>query len=228
MSQEEMNSQRNTENEVKISIEETEPKKRFSFLQIKLPKWALALLMTIPSAIIVSTIILVDFYVGFPANINPIAIIAIIGISLVGIAVVSDMLFRNYFIYRMIRRENVKSKIYKEIIKERETEKKAKAQFEYSEDEYEYDEEGEEYEEGEETDEEIVESEQESDELEEEEDEYQYDVEEEDESKYYRMKSLLLRGGIFSILFVNGIILLGLAVILQLTYAGGFQVDETT
>ncbi|NHJ04087.1 MAG: hypothetical protein EAX90_04645 [Candidatus Heimdallarchaeota archaeon] len=183
--------------------------KRFKLPEIHLPKWALITLMIVPAAVFVTIILLVDIYVGFPEKINPIAVISLVGVGLVGIVVISDMAYRNYFSYRMVRRESAKSKIYKDIIRERQEKKSAEAKFEFDEeDEYEY-----------ELDEEEIKEKQKAI-LE----EYDYDEVEDDEQKYYRMKSLLFRGGIFSILIVNGLIILVTAFILQLTYGGGFNI----
>ncbi len=209
------------ENDDDILVEdddEQEPR-RFKLPEIKLPKWALILLMTIPSFLIAGTIILIDYYVGFPANINPIAIIGIIGMVLFGIAVLGDMAYRNFFIYRMVRRENTKSKIYKEIIKDKQQKKDAATKHDYLDDEYTYEDDDEEDE-----DEEELEFEEDLDEADDV-DEYEYEIDEKDpEDKYYKMKSLIFRGGIFSILIVNGFLLLILAFILQTTYGGGFNV----
>ncbi|HUU79350.1 MAG TPA: hypothetical protein VMX55_13475 [candidate division Zixibacteria bacterium] len=183
--------------------------KRFKLPEIHLPKWALITLMIVPAAIFIAIILLVDIYVGFPEKINPIAVISLVGVCLVGIVVISDMAYRNYFSYRMVRRESAKSKIYKDIIRERQEKKSAEAKFEFDEeDEYEYEE-----------DEEEIKAKQKAI-LE----EYDYEEIEDDEQKYYRMKSLLFRGGIFSILIVNGLIILVTAFILQLTYGGGFNI----
>lgn len=183
--------------------------KRFKLPEIHLPKWALITLMIVPAAIFITIILLVDIYVGFPEKINPIAVISLVGVCLVGIVVISDMAYRNYFSYRMVRRESAKSKIYKDIIRERQEKKSAEAKFEFDEDdEYKYEE-----------DEEEIKVKQKAI-LE----EYDYEEVEDDEQKYYRMKSLLFRGGIFSILIVNGLIILVTAFILQLTYGGGFNI----
>jgi len=207
------------ENDDDILVEgddEQEPR-RFKLPEIKLPKWALILLMTIPSFLIAGTIILIDYYVGFPSHINPIAIIGIIGVVLFGIAVLGDMAYRNFFIYRMIRRENTKSKIYKEIIKDKQQKKDAATKHDYLDDEYTYEDD---------EDEEELEFEEHIDEADDfDVDEYEYEADETDpEDKYYKIKSLIFRGGIFSILIVNGFLLLILAFILQTTYGGGFNV----
>ena len=193
-------------------------RRRFKLPEIKLPKWALILLMTIPSILIAGTIILIDYYVGFPENINPIAIIGIIGLVLFGVAVLGDMAYRNFFIYRMVRRENTKSKIYKEILREKQQKKDAATKHAYSDDEYIY-------EDDEEDDDEEIEFEEDISEADEfDVDEYEYELDEADsEDKYYKMKSLIFKGGIFSIIIVNGFLLLILAFILQGTYGGGFN-----
>ena len=195
-----------------ISEEENNEKKStFKIPEIKLPKWALILLMILPAAIFITIIMLVDVYVGFSESINPIAIIAIVGIGIIGFVVIGDMVYRNYFSYRMVRRESAKAKIYKEIIRDKQKAKEDKARYESIEDEYEY-----------EDDEDSDEYEYEDDEPEI--DEYQYDLEPEiDEEEYYRLRSLIFRGGLFSILIVNGLIILAAAAILQLTYGGGFS-----
>ena len=189
----------------------------------RLPKWAKILLMILPAALYVTIIVLVDHFVGFPEKLHANALIAITGVSLLGFVVIGDMLYRNVFIYRMLRRESKKSKIYKEILRDKKEAKAEKIRFDEldDEDEYSY----------EDDDEELIEEEEEqleSDEDYEEyevEDEYEYDYEDEDDSKYYRTKSLAIRGGIFSILIVNAFILIGLAVILQIALYGGFVVS---
>lgn len=211
------------ENNVDILVEddtEQEPK-RFKLLEIKLPKWLLILLMTIPSFLVAGTIVLIDYYVGFPEDINPIAVIGVIGMACVGLAILGDMAYRNFFIYRMIQRANMKSKIYKELIKEKQQKKDAAATKQDYLDDDEYDYEG--YEEDNDEEIEFEEDIPEADQLDV--DEYEYDLDDEDpEDKYYKMKSLIFRGGIFSILIVNGFLLLILAFILQTTYGGGFGV----
>ncbi len=195
--------------------------RKFKLPEIKLPKWALILLMTIPSFLIAGTIILIDYYVGFPENVNPVAVIGLVGMVFFGFAVLGDMAYRNFFVYKMVRRENTKSKIYKEIIKDKQQKKDRSTKHEYlDDDEYQY-------EEDEDDDEvEFEEDISEADEI----DEYVYELDDEEDSedKYYKMKSLIFRGGIFSILIVNGLLLLILAFILQGTYGGGFGafVDE--
>ncbi len=211
------------ENNADILVEDDteQESRRFKLPEIKLPKWALILLMTIPSFLIAGTIILIDHFVGFPENINPIAIIGLIGLVLFGIAVLGDMTYRNFFIYRMVRRENLKSKIYKDIIKDKQKKKDLTTKHDYLDDEYQYEEDEED--DDDEEDIEFVEDISEADEI----DEYEYELDDEDpEDKYYKMKSLIFRGGIFSILIVNGFLLLILAFILQATYGGGFSASS--
>ena len=186
----------------------------------RLPKWAKILLMILPAAIFITTIVLVDHFYPFPDSVSPNAVIALTGIGLLGFVVISDMLYRNLFVSRMLRRETKKSKIYKEILKDKKETKKEKTRFDELDEDYSYDEE---------EDEEFVdelESQEEFDEIDdeeyEEEEEYQYDSEDDDDSKYYRTRSLAIRGGIFSILIVNSLIILAAAVILQIALYGGF------
>ena len=118
----------------------------------------------------------------------------------------------------MVRRENMKSKIYKDIIKDKQKKKDLTTKHDYLDDEYQYEEDEED--DDDEEDIEFVEDISEADEI----DEYEYELDDEDpEDKYYKMKSLIFRGGIFSILIVNGFLLLILAFILQATYGGGFS-----
>lgn len=194
--------------------EESEP--RFSLPEIKLPKWLLIVLMIVPAGLIIGIILIIQYKVGFPTNINPIAIIGITGVSLVGITVLGDMAYRNFFVYRLMRRESTKARVYKQIMKDRKEEEKAKAKYEIIEDEYVYDEDSEEYEDFDEA----MDSEEDEEDLEI--DEYQYEEPKDEEEKYYKMKSLIFRGGLFSILLINGLILLIAAVILQATIGGGF------
>ncbi|MGC9778816.1 MAG: hypothetical protein HZR80_06195 [Candidatus Heimdallarchaeota archaeon] len=209
------NNEELTEEELKIKFKDDD---RFQPL-VKLPKWLRIILMIAPALIIAGIIILVDHYVGFSENINPTAIIAIIGMCVFGLVVVGDMLYRNVFVYRMLRRESKKSRIYKQYIKEQKAEKAAKAKHDFlddEEDEYQYDKDPD--------IEEIDEEQYEDDEDFEEEEEYIYELEEEDE--FYHMKSFVMRGGLLTILLVNSIILISLAVIFQLTLYGGFGVPE--
>jgi len=187
----------------------------------RLPKWPKILLMILPAALYVTIIVLVDHFVGFPEKLHANALIAITGVSLLGFVVIGDMLYRNVFIYRMLRRESKKSKIYKEILRDKKEAKAEKIRFDELDDEDEYS-----YEDDEliEDEEEQLESDEDYEEYEVE-DEYEYDYEDEDDSKYYRTKSLAIRGGIFSILIVNAFILIGLAVILQIALYGGFVVS---
>jgi hypothetical protein len=180
-------------------------KKRFE-PYVKLPKWLRIILMFVPAIIIAGIIILIDETVEFPASINPAAIIAIIGFAIFGIVVLGDMVYRNIFVYQMLRREARKSRVYKQILKERE--EKTRQQIIEEEDEYEYD------------DDEVEEDDSETEEYEKEK-EYSYDVETERES--YRIKSFTIRGGIMSILLVNGLLLLAAAAILQVFLYGGFS-----
>ena len=190
--------------------------RKFKWPEIKLPKWALIILMIIPAAIFIMIILLVDIYVGFPTNINPIAIIGITGIGLVMLVVISDMVYRNYFSYRLVRRESAKSKVYKEILRERQERKAASAKQEYLEAEDEY-----EYEYDDEEEEKPTKPEPKANDY-----DYEEKVDDEEE-KYYRLRSLIFRGGLFSILIVNGLIILIAAFILQLTYGGGFNIPTT-
>ena len=210
------------EHEEEILDEETSDLKSkiFNIFAYKFPKWALILFSILPSLLIAGTIILVDYLVGFPDNINPIAIIGIIALVLIGVVVLGDMAYRNFFIYRMIRRENTKSKIYKEIIKEKQQKKDPTIYVDEDamDDDYSY--------EDDEDEEEFEEELDDQDEI----DEYEYNFDEEDpEDKYYKMKSLVFSGGIFTVLILNGVLLLILAFILQTTYGGGFSVptDDT-
>ncbi len=200
--------------------EEEEKKRKFDPL-VRMPKWLRIILMFLPAFIYTAIILLVDHYVGFPDTINPMALIAIPGLALFFLVVIGDMVYRNFFMYKMMRSETRKTRVYRQIIKERKEEQSAKDRYEYEEaeddDEYDYDDDDEESEEGE--DEELK--------VEEEKEEYVYDTEDElTEDEYYRMKSYLLRGGIMTILLVNAIVLLGLAAIFQLILGEGFIVTE--
>lgn len=195
--------------EVKLELEGEEKFKPM----VKLPKWLRYLLMFLPALIITAIIILTDqFWHEFPDTVNPTAILALSGIGIMGIVILGDVAYRNIFVYRMLRVETKRSRIYKQILKEKKDEKAAQDRYEYEEDEeeeeYEYDiEEGDEEEE-----EEYVEEE-----------EYKYDLEEiDDDREHFRMKSYILRGGILSIALVNALILLAFAAIFQLTLYGGF------
>jgi len=198
------------------NVEEAESKPR-------LPKWAKILLMILPAAIFVTTITLVDHFVGFPASVSANAVTALTGIGLLGVVVIADTIYRNIFVTRMIRRENTKAKIYKEILRDKKEAKVEKSRFDETDEDYSY-EEDEEFEDDPDSAEEFDEF----DEEEIEEEEYQYDSEDEDETKHYRTKSLAIRGGLFSILIVNALIILGLAVILQIALYGGFTVTDGT
>jgi hypothetical protein len=202
----------NNESDEAMSKEELQ-KKQFE-PYVKLPKWLRILLMFIPSFIIIGIVIVIHYTVGFPAAINPTAIIAIIGISIFGIVVLGDMVYRNIFVYKMLRYETRKSRVYKQILKERqEKEDQSRQEFE-QEEEYEYDD-----------DEDVVEEElDDMDEFEEEEEEYEeeYSYDLEDDREHVRLKSFILRGGIMSILIVNSFVLLAAAAILQITLFGGF------
>ncbi|MCK5183419.1 MAG: hypothetical protein KAQ95_03860 [Candidatus Heimdallarchaeota archaeon] len=198
--------------------EEEEKKRKFDPL-VRMPKWLRIILMFLPAFIYTAIILLVDHYVGFPDTINPMALIAIPGIALFFLVVVGDMVYRNFFMYKMLRSETRKTRVYRQIIKERKEEQSAKDRYEYEEeeDEYDYDDDDEEYEE----------TEDEDFEAEEEKEEYVYDAEDElTEDEYYRMKSYLLRGGIMTILLVNAIVLLGLAALFQLILGEGFIVTS--
>lgn len=211
-----LNAQENEEETSDVTQEETneeEDKKRKFEPLVRMPKWLRIILMFLPAFIYTSTILLVDHYVGFPEKYNPMAFIALPGIAIFFLVVIGDMIYRNFFMYKMMRSETRKTRVYRQIIKERKEEQGAKARYEYEEedeDEYEYD-----YDEAE------------AFEVEEEKDEYVYDVEDElTEDEYYRMKSYLLRGGIMTILLVNAIVLLGLAALFQLILGEGFIVTE--
>jgi uncharacterized membrane protein YcjF (UPF0283 family) len=200
-----------TEEEAEEDLAEKQP---FELPTINLPKWLTILLMIIPAAIFVTIIIILDQYNIFSTSTQAVAIIAITGLALFGITVIADLIYRNFFVYRMLQYERKKSHVYKDIIQERRTERAKTDKYEEYEDEYIY----------EDDDKEIDMEEEEYFDEEEEEPEYYYEKEKTiDEDKYYRMKSLIFRGGIFSIVIVNGIILLLAALILQIFYAGGFQ-----
>ncbi len=189
---------------------------------VQLPKWLRIILMIIPGLLIAGFIVIVDKFIHpFPlGTITPPAVMAIGGIALFGIVVFGDMIYRNIFVYRMLRKESAKSKVYKEIIKEKKAEKEAKTRQEIideEEDDYEYDDDEEELEEDEELEEGLDELDEEIPEKE----EYSYDIEEEDET--YRIKSYVVRGGIITILLVNSVILLLSAAIFQYTVYGGFH-----
>ncbi len=214
-----LNAQENEEEIPDVTLEEEtneeEDKKRKFEPLVRLPKWLRIILMFLPAFIYTAIILLVDHYVGFPEKYNPMAFIALPGIALFFLVVIGDMVYRNFFMYKMLRSETRKTRVYRQIIKERKEEQGAKARYEYEEedddDDYEYDEE----------------SDDEDFEEEEEKDEYVYDAEDElTEDEYYRMKSYLLRGGIMTILLVNAIVLLGLAALFQLILGEGFIITE--
>lgn len=193
---------------------EEEDKKRKLEPLVRMPKWLRIILMFLPAFIYTGTILLVDHYVGFPEKYNPMAFIALPGVAIFFLVVIGDMVYRNFFMYKMLRSETRKTRVYRQIIKERKEEQGAKARYEYDEeedeDEYEYD-----YDEAE------------NFEVEEEKEEYVYDAEDElTEDEYYQMKSYLLRGGIMTILLVNAIVLLGLAALFQLILGEGFIVTS--
>ncbi|NHJ48752.1 MAG: hypothetical protein FK733_13285 [Asgard group archaeon] len=203
-----------------ISEEELEKKRLEPY--VKLPKWLRILLMFIPSLVIIGIVLIINYTVGFPATINPTAIIAIIGISLFALVVLGDMVYRNIFVYKMLRHESRKSRVYKQILRERE-EKEAKGRQEFEqENEYEYDDD----EEVIDSEEEIVEMEEIEDEVEEEEYEEEYSYDLEDDREHVRLKSFILRGGIMTILIINSFVLLAAAAILQITLFGGFTPPE--
>ena len=215
-----LNAQENEEEISDVTQEETneeEDKKRKLEPLVRMPKWLRIILMFLPAFIYTGTILLVDHYVGFPEKYNPMAFIALPGIAIFFLVVIGDMVYRNFFMYKMFRSETRKTRVYRQIIKERKTEQGAKARYEYEdedEDEYDYDEDDEE-------------AEDEDFEVEEEKEEYVYDAEDElTEDEYYRMKSYLLRGGIMTILLVNAIVLLGLAALFQLILGEGFIVTS--
>jgi len=213
-----LNAQENEEEIPDVTLEEEtneeEDKKRKFEPLVRMPKWLRIILMFLPAFIYTAIILLVDHYVGFPEKYNPMAFIALPGIALFFLVVIGDMVYRNFFMYKMLRSETRKTRVYRQIIKERKEEQGAKARYEYEEEndddeDYEYDEDDEDFEE------------------EEEKDEYVYDAEDElTEDEYYRMKSYLLRGGIVTILLVNAIVLLGLAALFQLILGEGFIVTE--
>ncbi len=213
-----LNAQENEEEMPDVTLEEEtneeEDKKRKFEPLVRMPKWLRIILMFLPAFIYTAIILLVDHYVGFPEKYNPMAFIALPGSALFFLVVIGDMVYRNFFMYKMLRSETRKTRVYRQIIKERKEEQGAKARYEYEEEndddeDYEYDEDDEDFEE------------------EEEKDEYVYDAEDElTEDEYYRMKSYLLRGGIVTILLVNAIVLLGLAALFQLILGEGFIVTE--
>ncbi|MCG3252897.1 MAG: hypothetical protein KAX09_03545 [Candidatus Heimdallarchaeota archaeon] len=215
-----MNAQENEEEILDVALEEEtneeeEKKRKFEPL-VRMPKWLRIILMFLPAFIYTGIILLVDYFVGFPEKYNPMAFIALPGIALFFLVVIGDMVYRNFFMYKMLRSETRKTRVYRQIIKEKKEEQGAKARYEYEEDDDEYD-----------YDEEYEESDDEDFEEEEEKEEYVYDAEDElTEDEYYRMKSYLLRGGIMTILLVNAIVLLGLAAIFQLILGEGFIVTE--
>ncbi|MCE7746241.1 MAG: hypothetical protein GPJ52_14015 [Candidatus Heimdallarchaeota archaeon] len=215
-----MNAQENEEEILDVTLEEEtneeeEKKRKFEPL-VRMPKWLRIILMFLPAFIYTGIILLVDYFVGFPEKYNPMAFIALPGIALFFLVVIGDMVYRNFFMYKMLRSETRKTRVYRQIIKEKKEEQGAKARYEYEEDDDEYD-----------YDEEYEESDDEDFEEEEEKEEYVYDAEDElTEDEYYRMKSYLLRGGIMTILLVNAIVLLGLAAIFQLILGEGFIVTE--
>ncbi|NHJ39286.1 MAG: hypothetical protein FK731_04580 [Asgard group archaeon] len=184
---------------------------------VKLPKWLRIILMIIPASIIAAIIITVDKTIGFPETIFPTAIMALIGMAIFGIVVIGDMVYRNVFVYKMLRYESRKSRVFKQIIKERkEASEKSRYEYEQS-DEYEYDDEDFDKDELESEDD-IEEEEYDDDEIHK--DEYTYDLEE--GRQQYKMKSFILRGGIITILTINGILLVVLAAIFQIALYGGF------
>ncbi len=215
-----LNAQENEEEILDVALEEEtneeeEKKRKFEPL-VRMPKWLRIILMFLPAFIYTGIILLVDYFVGFPEKYNPMAFIALPGIALFFLVVIGDMVYRNFFMYKMLRSETRKTRVYRQIIKEKKEEQGAKARYEYEEDDDEYD-----------YDEEYEESDDEDFEEEEEKEEYVYDAEDElTEDEYYRMKSYLLRGGIMTILLVNAIVLLGLAAIFQLILGEGFIVTE--
>jgi hypothetical protein len=199
--------------EAELTKEEIE-KRRFE-PYVKIPKWLRIILMILPASIIVGIILIIEYTVGFPETIFPTAIMAIIGMSVFGLVVLGDMAYRNVFVYKMLRHESRRSKVYKQILKDRK-EASAKSRQEQT-DEYEYDEEDE----IEEDDVEYKEEDMEDDDEEIIKEEYTYDLE--DERQHYKIKSFILRGGIITILIVNGMLLVILAAILQIALFGGFN-----
>lgn len=198
--------------EAELSDEELE-KRRFE-PYVKIPKWLRIILMILPASIIVGIILIIEYTVGFPETIYPTAVMAIIGMSVFGLVVLGDMGYRNIFVYKMLRHESRKSKVYKQILKEKK-ESTVKSHQEQI-DEYEYDDE--------EFEEDDVENEEEDMEEDEEEiidEEYTYDLV--DDRQHFKLKSFILRGGIVTVLIVNGMLLVVLAAILQIALFGGFS-----
>ncbi len=212
----------NETSDVTSEKEETDitMEKRLEFA-LRWPKWLRIILMFLPAFIYTAIILLVDHYVGFPEKYNPIAFIALPGIAIFVLIVIGDMVYRNVFTYKMLRHETRKTRVYRQILKDKKKEQEEKTRYESmeEEDEYYYDDdeesdEDEEYEEYAETEEEEIKIVK---------DEYVYDPEDElSEDEYYRMKSYLLRGGLMTILLVNSVVLLALAAIFQLILGEGF------
>ncbi|MEA2066064.1 MAG: hypothetical protein U9O65_03040, partial [Thermotogota bacterium] len=100
-----------------------------------LPKWLRILLMFIPALVYFGIILLVDYTIGFPEPINPIAITALTGAGLFGLLVIGDMLYRNIFVYRMLAQEAQKSREQKEQLKDKQIEKEVAKKFEFIEEE---------------------------------------------------------------------------------------------
>ncbi|MBD3191513.1 MAG: hypothetical protein GF308_12765 [Candidatus Heimdallarchaeota archaeon] len=202
-----------------------------SWIKRHLPKWARITLMIAPALVLALTVILIDYYIDLKSKgIFPMSILAVTSIALIGFATLGELVYRNFFVTRMLRHESKKARVYKQIIQERQEEQELHKKYEFVgdeettreaeglaqetsdyqyEDEYEYD-----------------------DEYNEEEEEgafaataaeYEYEVEDPyDEKKYYQIKSLILRGGIFTMILTNGLILIVLAVLLQMFFYGGF------
>jgi len=202
-----------------VDIEKPEEERSRLEFALKWPKWLRIILMFLPAFIYTTIILLVDYFIGFPTKYNPVAFIAIPGLAIFFLVVIGDMVYRNVFTYKMLRHETRKTRVYRQILKDKKKEQEEKARYELEDDEDEYYyEDDEEYD-----DEEIYDDDEEEIELVKE--EYVYDPEDElTEDDYYRMKSYLLRGGLLTILLVNSVVLLGLAAIFQLALYGGFIV----
>lgn len=201
----------------------------------RLPKWARITLMIAPAFVFAFIIILIDYFINLKSKgIFPMAILAITSLGLIGFATIGDWLYRNFFVTRMLRHESKKAHVYKQIIRERQEERKIQKKHEFIQEEesaqessaYQYDEE---YAYDEEYDYDEGDAYKEEAEFDDEEEEYEYEIEEEllDEKEYYRMKSLVLRGGLFTMILTNGLILLTLAFLLQLIFYGGFATPSS-
>jgi hypothetical protein len=215
---------------------------RFRLPQISLPKWLIFFLGFLIPGIHIMIILLIDHYRGFPATINPIALIALPGLALLGFVAISELLYRNVIVYSALQKESRDARRYKKIIKDQEEKEAISKKYEYIEDDnQEMD--------SNETNGELTESDYEDeyvyeddDDYENYEDEYVYEDDEDYEDEYvyedeiseeerrnrYKMKSLVFRGGIFSVLSLMSIVLLALAFILQIFYMGGFTPQDNS